>query len=225
MKPKEILFFEEVLLTWSSGGWLMLPLLALTFYLYYHALLLWLQLEFHFLIQSGIHKMSDREISSKLEEGSTQLRRLLWYQGAGVEGVKRHFGKIASEYLPPVNRGIRMLSILITIGPLIGLLGTVTGMLSTFDGMQDSHGGTFQRIIHGISEALITTQTGLLISIPAMGILSVIIERKNRLRRCIARLERFNTCQMLKLGCPITAQIRQSGNNLPNSRTAVGPIQ
>ena len=70
MKPKEILFFEEVLLTWSSGGWLMLPLLALIFYLYYHALLLWLQLEFHFLIQSGIHKMSDREISSKLEEGS-----------------------------------------------------------------------------------------------------------------------------------------------------------
>jgi len=94
---------------------------------------------------------------------------------------------------------------MITIGPLVGLLGTVTGMLSTFDGMIAGQGEKFQNVVHGISEALITTQTGLIISIPAMSILSVIIQRRNRLRRSIARLERYNTCQVLKLGCPIKA--------------------
>lgn len=196
-------FIKEVTHTWMSGGWLMLPLLLLTLYTYYHALYLWIQLEYHVLVKSGIHQLSDQEITQSLDDGSIPLRQMLWNQDTDIEDVKRHFVEVSNEYLPPINRRIRFLGIMITIGPLMGLLGTVTGMLSTFDGMVMGQGEKFQNVVHGISEALITTQTGLIISIPAMTILSMIIQRRNTLRRSIARLERFNTCRLLRLGCPI----------------------
>ena len=203
MAPESYTFVEEVVRTWISGGWLMLPLLVLTLFIYYNALYLWLQLENHFLVKTGVHRMSDQEISQKLDEGPIPLRRVLCHYESEVDKVKRHFVEVAKEYLPDINRRIRFLGIMITIGPLVGLLGTVTGMLSTFDGMIAGQGEKFQNVVHGISEALITTQTGLIISIPAMTILSIIIQRRNRLRRAVARLERYNTCQVLKLGCPI----------------------
>ncbi|MDG1892072.1 MAG: MotA/TolQ/ExbB proton channel family protein [Verrucomicrobiota bacterium] len=216
MEPDSKTFIEEISQAWLSGGWLMLPLLLLSLFLYYNALLLWLQLEFHFLIQSGVHRLSDLEISKKLSEDPLPLRRVLWHQNAGVEGVKRDFLEMTNEYLPPINQRIRFLGIMITIGPLIGLLGTVTGMLSTFDGMIFGQGEKFENVVHGISEALITTQTGLIISIPAMAILSVIIQRRNRLRRSIARLERFYTCQVLRLGCPIQNSPSNPSTTLPS---------
>ena len=55
-----------------------------------------------------------------------------------------------------------------------------------------THGSKFENMIEGISEALITTQTGLLVSIPALVVLSFIIQRRNQLERCIARLEYYN---------------------------------
>ena len=65
-------------------------------------------------------------------------------------------------------------------------------MLVTFSGMVGAQGTKFDNMIEGISEALITTQTGLLISIPALVVLSFIIQRRNQLERCIARLEYYN---------------------------------
>jgi biopolymer transport protein ExbB len=57
---------------------------------------------------------------------------------------------------------------LVASAPLLGLLGTVSGMIATFDGLTSmtlysESGG----IAGGISEALTTTQAGLLIAIPA----------------------------------------------------------
>ncbi len=106
--------------------------------------------------------------------------------------MRRHFKQVRQEYLPVINRRIRFLAIIITAGPLVGLLGTVTGMLVTFSGMVGAQGTKFDNMIEGISEALITTQTGLLISIPALVVLSFIIQRRNQLERCIARLEYYN---------------------------------
>lgn len=58
---------------------------------------------------------------------------------------------------------------IVTISPLLGLLGTVIGMIETFDSLQSQAmytqaGG----IAAGISQALITTQMGLLVAIPGL---------------------------------------------------------
>ena len=185
------------------------PLLALTIFLYYTAFDLWLRLEGHFLIQRKVHALSDAEISDRLDIGTPPLRAVVASDARTPGEVKRHYAEVMNEYLPLVNRRIRFLGIVVTVGPLMGLLGTVTGMLSTFDGMIQSQGEKFQNVVHGISEALITTQTGLIISLPAMAILSVIVQRRNQLRRSIARLERYSTCLVLRAGCPVPATIEE----------------
>jgi biopolymer transport protein ExbB/TolQ len=58
---------------------------------------------------------------------------------------------------------------LIAAAPLMGLLGTVTGMISTFQSLIDRSGQkSFEGLADGISVALITTETGLAIAIPAV---------------------------------------------------------
>ena len=65
--------------------------------------------------------------------------------------------------------------------PLIGLLGTVIGMLQTFNGlsMQDSY--KMDLVAGGISQALITTQAGLLVAIPAIAIIHHTAKTEKRL--------------------------------------------
>ena len=201
-------FWTEAVAIWSSGGWLMAPLLALTVFIYYSGLELLLRLQTHFIIRSKVHQMTDNQIATKTRNGMKSLRPLLHESAINVNEVKHHFGEVRSEYLPQINRRIRFLAVVVPIGPLVGLLGTVTGMLSTFAGMAGGQGSRFDNVIQGISEALITTQTGLIISIPALVLLSLIIQKRNLLERCIARLERYNTCLVLKVGCPIPASIK-----------------
>jgi biopolymer transport protein ExbB len=48
------------------------------------------------------------------------------------------------------------------------LLGTVIGMVSTFDAVADTFGNTSLQVSEGISQALITTQCGLVVGIPGL---------------------------------------------------------
>lgn len=188
---------------WISGGWLMIPLLILTVFIYATALNLFCHLQFHFLLRGRIHQRSPEELAVAQDEYIREARQLICFDTMSAEDIRRHFVEVRNEYVPYVDRRIKFLAIIITAGPLIGLLGTVTGMLSTFSGMIGALGSRFQSIVSGISEALITTQAGLIISIPAMVILSLIIHRRNALVLAISRLERYNVRLVLRAGCPI----------------------
>ncbi|MFP4283762.1 MAG: MotA/TolQ/ExbB proton channel family protein [Opitutales bacterium] len=189
---------------WTSGGWLMIPLLLLTFFIYITALDLFCRVQFHFLVRGRVHQRDAAEIAHGPARELELARRLIRSDALTVEAVKRHFSEVRNEYLPPIDRRIRFLAIIITTGPLLGLLGTVTGMLRTFSGMVDQVGNRFDSVVTGISEALITTQTGLVIAIPALVLLSLVIQRRNTLEHCIARLERFNTRLTLRAENPAT---------------------
>ena len=63
------------------------------------------------------------------------------------------------------HRYLDYLSAVVTISPLLGLLGTVTGMIQTF-GVLDSGGGA-AAITGGVGEALVATATGLCVAILA----------------------------------------------------------
>jgi len=179
----------------------MVPLLLLTFFIYVTALDLFCRVQFHFLVRGRLH---EREAGEIARDPRLELaRRLVRFDALSAPEVRRHFAEVRNEYLPPIDRRIRFLAIIITAGPLLGLLGTVTGMLSTFRGMVDQAGNRFDSVVTGISEALITTQTGLVISIPALVLLSLIVQRRNTLVHCIARLERFNTRLALRSDCPL----------------------
>ena len=55
-----------------------------------------------------------------------------------------------------------------SIAPLLGLLGTVSGMVHTFKTIQQFGFGNPVLLADGISEALLTTQAGLLVAFPLM---------------------------------------------------------
>lgn len=69
---------------------------------------------------------------------------------------------------PMVTKQLGALAICAAAAPLLGLLGTVTGMIHTFQLITVFGTGDARSLSGGISEALITTQTGLMIAVPAL---------------------------------------------------------
>lgn len=72
------------------------------------------------------------------------------------------------KLLPRLERFLPTLSVLAAIAPLLGLLGTVTGMITTFQTITIFGTGDPKHMAGGISEALITTQAGLMVAVPIM---------------------------------------------------------
>ncbi len=70
--------------------------------------------------------------------------------------------------IPRLERWLAALAVGATAAPLLGLLGTVTGMISTFKQITVYGTGNASVLSGGISEALITTEAGLIIAVPAL---------------------------------------------------------
>ena len=89
--------------------------------------------------------------------------------------------------LRPCEQQLRILRALVACAPLLGLLGTVKGMITTFIALGGRGVASMDMLSVGISEALITTQVGLIIAIP--GLVSshassrLIAQMKNALQR------------------------------------------
>lgn len=66
------------------------------------------------------------------------------------------------------ERGTTLLATVASIGPLLGLLGTVWGVFLTFHKMGNADSASLASVAPGISEALLTTVGGLLVAIPAV---------------------------------------------------------
>ena len=82
----------------------------------------------------------------------------------------RLFEELRATEMLPFERDLKVMKVCVSATPLVGLLGTVTGMLSTFGALALGSGGeqTMDMVAKGISEALVTTETGLVIAIPGL---------------------------------------------------------
>ncbi len=83
---------------------------------------------------------------------------------------------------PTIDRSLDVINTMALACPLLGLLGTVSGMITTFDVIALFGTGNSRALAGGISEALITTQGGLLVSIPGLFASAVLNLRARRLR-------------------------------------------
>lgn len=89
----------------------------------------------------------------------------------------------SSSELDRFNRGLTVLDTIITLAPLLGLLGTVTGMIRTFGLLGGSELGAPQAVTGGIAEALIATAFGLSIAITALVPFNFLNARLEKARR------------------------------------------
>lgn len=81
--------------------------------------------------------------------------------------------RLASAELAQLRSGLRPLELIVTIAPLIGLLGTVLGMIEAFQALEASAGQADPSVLAGgIWEALLTTAAGMAVAIPAAVALS-----------------------------------------------------
>ncbi len=84
---------------------------------------------------------------------------------------------------PELNRNIAAIAVLSAVAPLLGLLGTVIGMIDTFEVIALFGTGNAKALAGGISVALVTTQSGLLVAIPGMLLSAFLARRAMRLRQ------------------------------------------
>ena len=90
------------------------------------------------------------------------------------------FEKILSAQ-PTLERFLPFMALTAAAAPLLGLLGTVTGMIKTFTLITIFGTGDAKSLSSGISEALVTTELGLIVAIPSLilhGLLSRMAKQK-----------------------------------------------
>ncbi|MCD8533829.1 MAG: MotA/TolQ/ExbB proton channel family protein [Verrucomicrobia bacterium] len=172
-------FINDLVSLLVNGGWLMIPLAALSCVIYYAVADLYFQLKDQ---KSSIND-EDSWIHwlEKPSDAKGDLKDIFEFTQSNissVDDIKSRFGEVKMAHLPYLDQKIRYLLIIVSAAPLTGLLGTVTGMLSTFAGLSGGSGETIDLVAGGISEALITTETGLVLAIPAY----VLVSRIKRMR-------------------------------------------
>jgi len=113
---------------------------------------------------------------------------------AGVEHIKEPrelieevmYEKVLSTRLK-LQRFLPFIAISAASAPLLGLLGTVTGIINTFKLITVFGSGDVKTLSGGISEALITTEFGLIVAIPSL-LLHAFLSR--RARRVVNEMEK-----------------------------------
>lgn len=114
------------------------------------------------------------------------------FDGEERRVIVRQFATLELDRLAWVERRLPVIGVLAAAAPLAGLLGTVSGMLVTFAGLASvNESQPIDHVSVGISEALITTQAGLLIAIPAVFLL-VMLRKQTQcthasLQQCLHR--------------------------------------
>ena len=168
---------------------------VLAIYLYYLTFDLWLRLRA--IIPSDLRSFPMERWGAF--KGGGRVDRIIRYclaDHSDREETLRRFERVRNGESSYLNRRLRFLFVLATSAPLIGLLGTVAGMLRTFDGlsMQDTY--KMDLVAGGISQALVTTQAGLLIAIPAIAMTHLLNRKKKDWLQCINRLESLSLRQL-----------------------------
>jgi biopolymer transport protein ExbB len=87
------------------------------------------------------------------------------------------------------ERRLPLLTVIAAAAPLLGLLGTVVGMVKTFTLITVFGTGNAEKLSSGISEALVTTELGLIVAIPTLIIHGYL---SHRAQKGLSHLEQYS---------------------------------
>jgi biopolymer transport protein ExbB/TolQ len=124
-----------------------------------------------------------RDLIARHEDGVENLRTLCENSESPIANVLMAGVIRAGRPLPEVEKALddavlreagaqrsrnRMLSVIATVAPMVGLLGTVVGMILAFKVTSQAGTGKAEMLAEGIYLALLRTAFGLLIAVPAL---------------------------------------------------------
>jgi biopolymer transport protein ExbB len=126
---------------------------------------------------------------------------------------REHMEDIVSEAVlhetPHIERFSAAITVCAAVAPLLGLLGTVTGMISTFEVITEHGTGDPKMLSGGISEALVTTQLGLIVAIPTL-LLGTLLSARGQV--ILQRMERAALRIMNVVDVSPESEISRRGN-------------
>ena len=170
-----------------QGGWIMTPLILCSVFMW--TLIAERLYFFHSLTR---HDLRIRDAIRFLEEGKpgdrdegqglrARLVSSFLKQRTGYPALDRNILYHCSlKQRPLINRYLAAIAVLASIAPLLGLLGTVIGMVHAFNVISMFGTGNVKGLSSGISAALITTQSGLIVAIPGLFLSGYLYRRASR---------------------------------------------
>lgn len=186
-----VALWEQAMTIGMAGGWAMPAIGAVA--------LAMAALSIDFLLRfgaKGFHKVPERRWREWIDQPDERRGALgeLFDHLDSMRTVKEcgeFFTRLRALEIVPFERDLRIVKVCVGAAPLLGLLGTVTGMLVTFGALASGSGGekTMALIAEGISEALITTETGLVVALPGLFIQYLLARRIDRMKKFLAHLE------------------------------------
>lgn len=117
-----------------------------------------------------------RNLMSRMMSGAL-LRHAL-----GATAVRHELEYIRHDVSTSLEHHLKTIAVMAAVAPLLGLLGTVSGMVHTFEIINQFGFGNPALLADGISEALLTTQAGLLIAFPIVIAYNHLLGRLQRLQ-------------------------------------------
>jgi biopolymer transport protein ExbB len=162
----------EIIAVIVKGGLIMIPLLAsslIAVTVIIERWYFWRSLRPHEVDRTILALVAEADFKRALEVAGTSRHPVARVLHAGIQS--RHVSPgtamqaAAQAELRQLRRYLPVLDTIITLAPLLGLLGTITGMISAFGIVSAAGLGQPHAITGGIAEALIATATGLLVAI------------------------------------------------------------
>lgn len=187
------IFIESLRNTYEAGGVVMLPILLAGVVGFYFLFASWLRIGSDF-FKNDIHKVvrrmqrsltGERTVAGA-ESGTDEQRiqitlKILRKRGGflsrelsyAIDVAQKNYDEFRDYMQVRMMKSVRymeqgnhIVSVMAAAAPLLGLLGTVTGMVSTFEVITLYGNQNPVLMADGISEALISTQSGLLVAFP-----------------------------------------------------------
>ena len=208
MSTTHYILIESLENTYHAGGVVMLPILLAGVVGFYYLFSSWFHIGSDF-FRTDIHKVIKRmrvDLNGGIEEDEKNaeppsvkkaLRRLRKRGGllsrelcyaidvasTNPEGFRDYMQVRLAKTVRYMEQGNHIISVMASAAPLLGLLGTVTGMVSTFEVITLYGNQNPVLMADGISEALISTQSGLLVAFPLTLLKQRLDERVEMLRQ------------------------------------------
>ena len=179
--------FEQI----RIGGWVMYPLLITCLWMWYLIVKKTIDMYFYTRGWRPTHECIKNAGKEGFKSAFWQKKILDGFITEKTDNMsvnEQILDSLKTSHEEFVKQDIGTIAILAGIAPLLGLLGTVGGMIKTFTVIAEFGTGNAKALAGGISEALLTTQTGLVVAVPGLFMAAFLTRRSNGI---LERMQRF----------------------------------